>query len=284
MKQNFVALMLVLLAMSPLVAMDPNERQEALRHLQIVRKEAGILTRLAATVSTPATSATSDPKRVSAVLSRAADALTAAVESEDKSADLEQLYQTLDEAADAIEPAAAAFPPRSGVRSRLSNIRWSVGRVAKLIGLEDEEAEKYTVGPVSPEQREVLLARLDTLLERAVAFSAKLNEADPEMMYRNLLITQMSAFIDPAAALKVAVNARPPWWTYEAYNAVTKVTRVIALTRTETRKLTPELLESLKAVWVAGEELEAAANEIEHGARASGTDAQVEYLPPPEKR
>lgn len=284
MKQNLIALMLLALAVAPLAALDPNERQEALRHLAIVRKEAGILTRLAAASSVEPTSVTSDPKRVSAALSLAADGLAAAVESEDKGADFEALYERLDDAADAIEPALPFYPPKGGARSRLSNVRWSVGRIAKLIGLEDEEAEKYTVGPIFPEQGEVLTARVNALLERAVELSAKLGEADPEeVMYRDLLRSQMSAFIDPAATLKVTVNGRPPWWTPGSYKAVTQITRLIALTRNETRKLTPELLEALKRVWSASEELEAAANEIEHGARASGPDAKIEYLPVPSK-
>ena len=281
MKQNLVALVLFFAALSPLAALDPNVRQEALRHLQIVRKEAGILSRLAATASAPPASAAADPKRVTAALARAADALAAAVESEDATADLETLYGELDTATDAIEPALPFFPPKGGAHSRLSNVRWSVGRVASLLDLADEQQEKYTVGPISPEQGEVLLARVDTLLERAVAFAAQLEQADPQLMYRGLLRSQMSAFIDPAASLKVAVKARPSWWTPEAYKAVTQVTRLVALTRNETRKLTPALLELLKAVWSASEELEAAANDIEHGARASGPDAQVEYLPVP---
>lgn len=275
-----VALIWLLIAVAPLAALDPNERQEALRHLAIVRKEAGILTRLAAASSAQPSSVTSDPKRVSASLSLAADGLAAAVESEDKGADLEALYGRLDTAADAIEPALPYFPPKGGARSRLSNVRWSVGRIAGLIGLEDEQQEKYTVGPISPEEGEVLLVRVNALLERAVELSARLAEADPdEVMYRDLLRSQMSAFIDPSATLKVTVNGRPPWWTPEAYKAVTQVTRLVALTRNETRKLPPGLLALLQRVWAASEELEAAANEIEHGARASGPDAKLEFLP-----
>lgn len=280
-----IALLLALLALAPLAAMDPNERREALRHLATVRKEAGMLARLAAVSSVQPTSVTSDPRRVSAALQLAADALAAAVESEDRSADLERLYERLDAAADDLEPALGYFPPKGGARSRLSNVRWSVGRTARLIGLEDEEEEKYTVGPISPEQGEVLLARVGALLDRAVELSRQLAGADPEeVMYRDLLRSQMTAFIDPAAALKVAVHSRPGWWSPEAYQAVTRITRLVALTRNETRKLPPAMLELLERVWTASEELEAAANEIEHGARASGPDAKIEFLPVPASR
>src|SRR5207248_773212 len=111
-----------------------------------------------------------------------------------------------------------------------------------------------------------------------------LQAAPPAMMYRDLLISQLKAFIDPAATLKVTAKGSPPWWTPEAYKAVTQLTRLVALTRNETRKLTPELLEALRKVWAATEELEAAANDIEQGARASGPEAQIEYQPVPGSR
>ena len=277
-----VILVLAALAVTTLAAaVDPNERQEALRHLAIINKEAGILTRLAAT-STAETSPTSDPRRVSAALSRAGHALTVAVES-GADQDLETLYENVHRAAEEIEPALPYFPPKAGPHARLSNIRWSVGRIAPLLGLHDEKEEKFTVGPISRLQAQTLTARVTALLDRGNELSALLAQAPPDLMYGGLLRSQMSAFIDPAADLKVTARGSPPWWTPEAYQAVTRITRLVKLTRTETKKLTPPMLEGLHAVWDAAEELEAAANDIEHGARASGTDASIEYLPVPHR-
>ena len=273
-----LTLILILALSSPLVALDSNSRAEALRHLAIVKKEAGILTRLAATSPDAAARA------ASAELLRAAEVLERAVQAGKEGQALEGPYQKLEEAADAIEPSLVAFPPKGGAKSRLSNVRWSVARAAKMLELEDEQQQKFSVGPVSPEQAQVLLERIAGLLDRSVELSAGLSRAGADVMYRDLLRSQMSALIDPAATLKVTAKDTRPWWTPDAYKAVTQIVRLTALTKNETRKLPPPLLEQLKAVWTASEELEAAANDIEHGARASGSDAEIEYLPAPNAR
>jgi hypothetical protein len=266
--------------------LDPNERHEALRHLAIVHKEANLLVKLS---SQPATEPTTPGALAPAAAAKAsADLLEAA---EDLRAELARAnaaesefvdrFDALENAAVALEPALPAFPRGGGARSRYSNVRWSVQRIAALLNLEDEERPTFTVGPVTAEQRLALDQRLTALLDRATALKSALDAADPEMMYRNLLINQMGAFVQPAATLRVAL--KDPWWTPEAYQAVTQVTRLIDLTKNETRKLTPELLESLQGVWSASEELVAAANDIEKGARGTGPDATINYLPRPKK-
>lgn len=263
-------LLLLLLASAALAGLDPNEKKEALRHLGIVRKEASALAQLA---SKPETTR----------LLEATRALDEVLVSDDPAQDeLVDRYDALEDAARVIEPLLPTFPRGGGAGARYSNIRWSVQRIATLLNLEDEERPAFTVGPVSAEQAQTLDSRLTALLDRAGELGGALEAADPEIMYRNLLISQMQAFVQPAATLRVAL--RDPWWTPEAYQAVTQVTRLIDLTKNETRTLTPPLVESLRRVWAAGEELVAAANDIEKGARGTGPDATVNYLPRPRGR
>jgi murein L,D-transpeptidase YcbB/YkuD len=194
---------------------------------------------------------------------------------------LEQ-HSDLDSAVDDLEPVLSAVPPKNGARTRFSNLRWSTQRIAAVLEFESEDKPSFTVGPVTAEQAALTREKMDALVARAGEMKAGLEQADPEMMYRNILISQMDAFVKPAAQLKVDLGQQP-WWTPEAYQAVTQCQRLVDLTKNETRKLTPELMEQLKRVWSACEELVAAANDIEKGARGTGPDAQINYLEKPRR-
>lgn len=265
MSRFITAFLLATLATAACAALDPDERNEALRHLGIVRKEASALDQLAPKAET---------RKLVDAAAALEEVLKAAQPAEDELVDR---YDALEDAAHAIEPLLPAFPRGGGAGARYSNVRWSAQRIAALLNLEDEERPTFTVGPVTAEQAKVLDARLTALLDRAGELRGALEAADPEIMYRNLLISQMQSFVQPAATVRVAL--RDPWWTPEAYKAVTQVGRVADLTRNETRTLTPALLEALRRVWAASEELVAAANDIEHGARGTGPDATINYLP-----
>jgi len=169
------------------------------------------------------------------------------------------------------------------VKQIILNLRWKVRRLGEILG-GDEEERSFTVGPVTEEQAQSLNARLDEMLQSAGTMKGLLGQSDPDIMYRNLLMLQMQSLVEPVAVVRQELRGIPPWWTPETYRAVLQIQRIINLTRNETRKLPPSLLTCLRQVWTASEAVVRAVNEIERGARDSGSDAKIIYRPRPGRR
>ncbi|MBI4863008.1 MAG: hypothetical protein HY815_22505 [Candidatus Riflebacteria bacterium] len=191
--------------------------------------------------------------------------------------DLDRVSQNLN----VVDRSAGRLP--GGSKQRLLNLKWRVREITSILGSEDEGGS-FRVGPVTGDQAHQLLARLDQLIDRAVTMRALLDRSSPDVMYRNLLMLQMQSLSEPVVTLRVAMRSRPPWWTPEAYKAVTTIQRLVDLTRNETKKLPPPLLSALEDVWRAWDAALEPVDEIEGGARQSGTDAKIIYQPRPGTR
>lgn len=176
-------------------------------------------------------------------------------------------------------PVAGGFP----TQQHLGNVRWKLRRMGELLEVKSEP-EEFKVGPVSDDQDRALTRCLDGLMTEAAKFRAGLEAADPEMMYRNLLITQTRSLAEPVGTLRAVLGTLPPWWTPDAYQAMTQIRRLCELTRNETRKLTPQLKASLERLWRATDAVQDAVDAIEGGARQSGPDARIIYKPRPPGR
>jgi hypothetical protein len=192
--------------------------------------------------------------------------------------DLRELGSTLR----AIEGSGTAASASEDVWHQISNLRWNVRKIGRL--LEVDMPDTFFVGPVGDQQAGKCVSALDELVSRTATIGGALATGGDDAVYRNLLIEQMEAIAGHARTVRTAATASTPWWTFDSNQAVTAILRLVALTKRETKGLTPELEALLEQVWDASEGLCAAVNRIEDGARDAGPDAVIIYRPRNERR